>query len=81
MIRYLAIAALFAAPAIVHADEATPPQPPREKKICRQAVNTGSIMAKRVCHTKAEWDAMEAASRANLDRTRDADNARGMVTR
>lgn len=34
-------------------------QPPKEKKICRTEVATGSIMPKRVCRTAAEWAAIE----------------------
>lgn len=32
----------------------------KEKKICRSEEVTGSIFTKRVCHTKAEWVALEA---------------------
>lgn len=30
------------------------------KRICRSAVATGTIMAHRTCHTKAEWAAIDA---------------------
>jgi hypothetical protein len=33
----------------------TVPAPVKEKKTCRSEVPLGSIMSKRVCHTKSEW--------------------------
>lgn len=33
----------------------TADKPAKEKKICRAAVRTGSIMPTRICLTKAEW--------------------------
>jgi hypothetical protein len=38
-----------------------------EKKICRSDHSTGSIIPKRVCHTQAEWDQMEAEGHQMLD--------------
>ncbi len=48
-------------PMTIHAAEtsATGTSAPKEKKICRADVNTGSIMPKRTCHTKPEWDAID----------------------
>lgn len=43
------------------------------KKVCRREETTGSMLAKRVCHTRAEWDKIDTArSRA----AEDAINAR-----
>ncbi len=39
----------------VSAQEAAPAKPPAEKKICRADAETGSILAHRRCHTRAEW--------------------------
>ena len=57
----------FATPAIAQ-DNATPaPQP--EKKICRAAPSTGSILrGKRECRTKAEWAAITASSQDARDK-------------
>jgi predicted transglutaminase-like cysteine proteinase len=46
---------LIAVPSV--AQDATQPTsvPEAEKKICRQIVPTGTIMAKRFCLTKSEW--------------------------
>jgi hypothetical protein len=37
--------------------------PAKEKRICRTDTGTGSIMPKRICHTQAEWDSLNADSR------------------
>jgi len=43
--------------------------PAKDKPVCRREEETGSVVAKRVCHTKAEWAAMDAEA----DRTRNLD--------
>jgi Spy/CpxP family protein refolding chaperone len=43
----------------------------KEKKICRQETDTGSIMPHSTCHTKAEWDQIEQVEQANADQYRD----------
>jgi len=53
--------------------------PSAEKKICRTERATGSYFTKRICHTKAEWDALEARSTADLDRTRAMERSRSTV--
>lgn len=61
MKRFLAATLLclpMAAQALGPADPA--PDAAKEKKICRSEEVTGSIFTKRVCHTKAEWVALEA---------------------
>ena len=45
-----------------------------EKKICRSDAGTGSLIPKRTCMTKAEWDAVDQHNRQNVDQT--IDNAR-----
>jgi hypothetical protein len=50
-----------------------------ERKICRQAVATGTIMPLRSCRTQAEWDAITARSQADLGRARTMDRARESV--
>jgi predicted transglutaminase-like cysteine proteinase len=44
--------------------------PVKEKKICRRDIATGSIMAKSICHTRTEWDAMTAQSKSDLQKVR-----------
>lgn len=67
------IAMTAAAPAAAF-DDAAASQPAaevpvKEKKVCKTDVGTGSIMPKRTCRTKGEWAAIEAQSKAQLDRT------------
>ncbi len=50
-----------------------------QKKICRQDVQTGSIMPKRTCKTQAEWDALTARSQSTLDDLRIQNRSRDMV--
>jgi hypothetical protein len=69
--RFVPVLALLAlaTPALAHQD--ADKKAASEKKICRAVVATGSIMSKRECHTKAEWDAMSDRStnaRTKLDR-------------
>jgi len=46
-----------------HAESTASPsaEPVKEKKICRSQPKTGSFIAKRICHTRAEWKAIEDA--------------------
>jgi hypothetical protein len=55
-------AALQAAPA---------PAPVVEKPVCRRETPTGSIMSRRVCHTKAVWNAIDVANAAATDAAMD----------
>lgn len=50
---------------------ATAAAPPAEKKLCRSQVSTGSIMGRRVCHTRAEWAAIDRAEADRSDDFRD----------
>lgn len=54
-------------------------KPVKEKKVCKTDVGTGSIMPKRTCRTKAEWEALTEQSKGNLDRTRAADQGSAMA--
>jgi hypothetical protein len=84
MFRSIALAGLFVALVPVSAaaqDDAEPTAGPKapEKKICRRVVPTGSVMAKTTCHTKAEWDAMSAKGRSDLDRQINQERMRNNV--
>jgi hypothetical protein len=58
----------FATAAI--AGEKKPVDP--NKKICRRDYgSTGTILPKSVCHTGAEWKALDEANRANVDQMQD----------
>jgi len=50
-------ATLIAAPAL--AKDAKPENP--NKKVCRRDMETGSIIPTSVCHTRAEWAAIDQA--------------------
>lgn len=52
---------------------------PGEKMICKSEAATGSILKKKTCRTKAEWDAMTQASRNDLDRLNAMDRSRSGV--
>jgi len=45
--------------------------PKKEKKLCRAQVATGSIMEKRICHTRSEWDAIDRQNNANAQNALD----------
>jgi hypothetical protein len=62
--RALGLLALAASASAAGAQDAAPAEPPKEKKICRAVTPTGSVMAKRICLTKAEWKQFNA----NYDR-------------
>jgi hypothetical protein len=42
------------------------PQDP-DKRVCRSEVPTGSLMGKSVCHTVAQWSAIDHQNEANTD--------------
>lgn len=54
-------------------------KPAEEKKICRSAVATGSVMPRRTCHTKAQWDAMAARGQSDKGRVLDEQRSRSMI--
>lgn len=61
----------------------TAPEPKRivvtGKRVCKSSVPTGSIIPKRVCKSKAEWEAIRARSVAALEAMRkDQETARNV---
>ncbi|MEA3016549.1 MAG: hypothetical protein QOI38_1271 [Sphingomonadales bacterium] len=50
-----------------------------DRPICRRIVATGSVMGRRVCRTRTEWDAITARSQSDMRRTQDQDRARSMT--
>lgn len=54
--------------------ETVPTPPPAEKKICRAVTPTGSVMAKRVCLTKAEWKKLNGSWSQQNARFQDVQN-------
>ena len=50
------------------AKPAKPAKGSPEEVICRYEEETGSMLAKRKCHTRADWDAMTAASQEAMSR-------------
>ena len=49
------------------------------RRICRREVQTGSVMARRVCRTRSEWNRAAARAQTDLDRLRQQDRSRTMV--
>ena len=45
-----------------------PAKPVKEKKICRGIVPTGSMMAKRFCLTKTEWEEFNRLNEEDQDK-------------
>jgi hypothetical protein len=75
--RCLPLFALLALATPAVAQDAAPQQPtaPVEKKICRAGQSTGTIIpAKRICHTKSEWAAIDGVNGRENDRLRDRMN-------
>lgn len=75
-LRLLALAAFVSVPLTAQAQDSKPATEKKDdpdRKICRrEAAPTGSIMGgKRVCHTRAEWNAIDAANRAEVERLQD----------
>ncbi len=70
--------ALLSAPALAADNPSTSPAiPAPEKKICRSSGSTGSFMTKRICRTKAEWAAIDAANAQMTGETLDQRNRAG----
>ena len=65
-------ASIAADPAVeaASAPVATPAKD-KVKKVCRRAIETGSIMPRSTCRTHAEWNAMTARSQDALQAARD----------
>lgn len=72
MIKFAPLALLLcAAPAF--ANDPKPAASPEaaakpEKKVCKAERSTGSNIPKRICRTKAEWEAAKAESQIQTDR-------------
>ena len=60
----IATAGLLTSPAIAGRQDREF-KPPKEKKVCRSERPTGSYIAKRTCHTAAEWKAIDSANAGN----------------
>lgn len=76
LVRVLVAAALAAIGTAAVAQSASP-EPATEKKICRAETSTGSIMAKRVCRTKAEWARIAEQNERENQRFRDRPSGTG----
>lgn len=75
MRKFMTLAALCALSTGLNAQTAPAPagaKPVKEKQICRQEDQTGSIMMHRTCHTKEEWVQIDQEN---------ARNAHDMLTR
>ena len=79
LIIALAVLALSASPAVAQQTQDAKAEAVKEKKICRSDTGTGSIMSKKTCHTKAEWEQLAQAAAKDMDRTRDDDQARQQI--
>lgn len=55
-------------PPPVAAKPAKPAKGSPDEIVCRYEEETGSMLAKRKCHTRADWDAMTAASQEAMSR-------------
>ena len=72
IVRVALLASLaFAVPALA-ADPVPVAKDDSEKVVCRSDVGTGSIIPRKTCHTKAQWQTID---RDNQDATDDALNA------
>jgi len=60
--------ALSAAPALAKQGGDEAPKDPAKKKVCRQSAETGTILPRRTCKTRADWDAIDKANAANAER-------------
>ncbi len=58
---------LIAAQTPAAADPTKTPPALADKPICRRESTTGSNMQVKTCHTKAEWQAIDAAIQAGTD--------------
>ncbi|MCU6455244.1 hypothetical protein LPN01_14250 [Sphingomonas sp. A2-49] len=45
----------------------SPAVPKADKPVCRREVPTGSTLQQRVCHSRAEWAAIDAANAGSVD--------------
>ncbi len=60
------VAAVAATPVIAQTGATTPaPKLEKVKKTCREEMATGSMFAKRTCHTADEWKAIDSQNEKN----------------
>lgn len=78
-----------AAPAIAQSNEKAPTEPgdivvtgkirDADKKVCKTQVATGSIMPKRTCRPKGEWEEIRTRSLARLERLKEEERTRAFI--
>jgi hypothetical protein len=66
-VLFIAVSLLAASPDAATQAAVPTPTPVKERKICHDEPETGSLISKRTCHTKAEWDAINKASARDID--------------
>jgi hypothetical protein len=71
----LVLAVTMATPALAQTDAASSAKPEKPKKICRDEGATGTIFTKRICHTAAEWHAIDEANSHATDAMRNRSTA------
>ena len=74
-----ALVAMAAPAAALDNSGSTAEKPVKEKRVCKSETGTGSIMPKRVCRTKAEWNALTEQSQGNLQRSQDVSRSTATV--
>lgn len=81
VIRALSLAMILAGTSVAAsaAEQEAPEKPKSEKQVCKYETATGSFMSRRICHTKAEWEAIAKQSQDDLDRTRAMERSRSLV--
>ena len=81
VLRTAALLLFVAAPAAAQTDTAPAAKPVKEKKVCRRMDTTGSIMSgSMVCHTKADWAAIDDENARQTGAARDTRGAAGGMT-
>ncbi|HEX8366730.1 MAG TPA: hypothetical protein VF603_15735 [Allosphingosinicella sp.] len=84
----IACAVVTAAPATASAETGTAPastaetsreagQAASERPICRRVVGTGSVMRRRVCRPRNEWDAVDARAQSETRRSGSQEHSGG----
>ncbi|MBK8628990.1 MAG: hypothetical protein IPN84_01920 [Sphingomonadales bacterium] len=60
--------ALSVSPAIARKGHDDAPKDPMQKKVCRESAETGTILPRRICKTRAEWAEIDKLNGANAER-------------
>lgn len=61
-------------------DKSAKPAPDPNQVVCRRENSSvGSILPKRVCHTRAEWAALEDQGKRDIEQVRAMERSRSMV--